>query len=78
VPVAHIDHLKEDKLGRASMAEEVRLEDDSMIFKISGVQSQAKTVTILVRASNNLVNLSNLSLRSSMKPRDPFMTPFAS
>lgn len=55
VPVAHIDHLKEDKLGSASLVAEEKLEDDSAILKISGVPNASKTVTVLVRGSNGLV-----------------------
>jgi len=55
IPVAHIDHLKEDKLGKADLCEEERLSDDSNVFKITGVPNHAKTVSILCRGSNQLV-----------------------
>lgn len=35
-PVAHIDYLKEDKLGYADKCYEEHLSDDSVIFKIEG------------------------------------------
>lgn len=54
VPVAHIDHLTPDKLGKAAMIEEVTLSDDSKVLKVSGVANN-KTVSILVRGSNNLL-----------------------
>ncbi|EGR31892.1 hypothetical protein IMG5_100420 [Ichthyophthirius multifiliis] len=55
IPVAHIDHLTDNKLGRANLCEDVKLEDDSRLLKITGVQAKANTVTILVRGSNTLV-----------------------
>jgi len=55
VPIAHIDQLKEDKLGKADLCEEERLSDESMVFKITGVPNKSQTVTILVRGSNGLI-----------------------
>lgn len=37
------------------MCGEERLNDDSMIFKISGISTESKTVSLLVRGSNELV-----------------------
>jgi len=54
IPVAHIDHLTADKLGKAALIEELSLSDDSKILKVSGVPN-SKTITILVRGSNHLV-----------------------
>jgi T-complex protein 1 subunit delta len=54
IPVAHIDHLTADKLGKADLIEEVSLSDDSKILKVSGTKN-SKTITILVRGSNHLV-----------------------
>lgn len=55
VPVANIDSLKEDKLGKAKLCTEERLDNDSVIFKITGVPNSSQTVSILVRGSNGLV-----------------------
>jgi T-complex protein 1 subunit delta len=55
IPVAHIDNLTPEKLGRADLCAEDRLNDDSIIFKIMGVPNEAKTVSILVRGSNRLL-----------------------
>ena len=55
VPVSHVDHLSAEKLGKAQTVEEVTLTDESRVLKISGVDSKAKTVTLLVRGSSNLV-----------------------
>lgn len=53
-PVAHIDHLKSEKLGLADLVEEVSLGEEKVV-KVSGIKNPGKTVTILVRASNTLV-----------------------
>lgn len=53
-PVAHVDSLTPDKLGSADLVEEVDLEGKK-ITKITGVQNSGKTVTLLLRGSNNLV-----------------------
>jgi len=54
IPVAHVDHLTPDKLGKAGMIEEVTLSDDSKVLKVTGVHG-AKTMSILCRGSNGLV-----------------------
>jgi len=54
IPVSHIDHLTPEKLGKAALIEEVSLSDESKILKVTGV-TNAKTVTILCRGSNQLV-----------------------
>jgi len=48
--------LTPEKLGKAGLIEEASLSDDSKILKITGVQG-AKTVSVLVRGSNQLVTL---------------------
>lgn len=55
VPVAHVDQLTPEKLGTAKLIEEVTLSDDSKVLKVTGVNPNAKTVTLLIRGSNNLV-----------------------
>ena len=61
-PVAHIDHLTPNKLGKAILAEEISMSDGSKLAKISGkikiisgVPNNQKTVSILVRGSNHLL-----------------------
>jgi len=54
IPVAHIDHLTPEKLGQAETIKEESLSDDSKIVRITGVKSN-KTVSVLIRGSNNLV-----------------------
>lgn len=54
VPIAHIDNMTPEKFGFAELCEEVRLGDDSKIFKITGVKNN-QTVSVLTRGSNGLV-----------------------
>eukprot|EP00483_Globobulimina_turgida_P002264 UN02266 len=53
-PVASADHLTEDKLGWALLAEEVYT-SGGRIVEITGVANPGKTVSVLIRGSNNLV-----------------------
>ena len=41
-----------EKLGKAERVENVSLNEDSKVLKITGVPSKAKTVTIFCRGSN--------------------------
>jgi T-complex protein 1 subunit delta len=54
-PVAHIDHFTAEKLGTASLVEEVNYGGDKKIVKVTGCPNQSKTVSILLRGSNQLV-----------------------
>merc|ERR1719384_2467982 len=53
-PVASVDHLSEDKLGSAKLAEELYTPGGRCV-KITGVANPGKTVSVLIRGSNNLV-----------------------
>lgn len=55
VPIPHIDQFTNDKLGTADLVEEVSAGSDKKIIKVTGCPSQNKTVSILVRGSNQLV-----------------------
>mmetsp|Transcript_35325 Transcript_35325/g.34355 ORF Transcript_35325/g.34355 Transcript_35325/m.34355 type:complete len:359 (+) Transcript_35325:540-1616(+) len=55
IPVAHIDHFTKEKLGFAELIEEVTTGGDRKVVKVTGCQKQTKTVSILLRASNQLV-----------------------
>ena len=55
VPVAHVDQLKADKLGTANLVEECSAGGSSKIVKVTGCPNQSKTVSILLRGSNQLV-----------------------
>jgi len=54
-PVAHIEQLVPEKLGKADLIEEVTLSDGARVLKISGVNKNSKTMTVLLRGSNQLV-----------------------
>jgi T-complex protein 1 subunit delta len=55
VPVAHVDHFTTEKLGAAELVEEVAFGGDRKIVKMTGCPNQGKTVSILLRGSNQLV-----------------------
>ena len=55
-PIAHIDGMHPDKLGHADFVNYELQDDGSKILKITGIAHKSKTVSILVRGSNNLVN----------------------
>ncbi len=53
-PVAHPESFSAEHLGAADLVETVSMGDDK-ITRFQGVKNQGKTVTILVRGSNDLV-----------------------
>jgi T-complex protein 1 subunit delta len=53
-PVAHVDHFNAEKLGRAALVSEVDV-GEKKIVKITGCPNENKTVSILLRGSNQLV-----------------------
>jgi len=55
IPVPHIDQFTKDKLGTAELVEEVSAGSDKKVIKVTGCPAQNKTVSILVRGSNQLV-----------------------
>jgi len=55
-PVAHVDSLTPEKLGSASLAEEVTIAgSNSRVVKMTGIVNMGRTITILMRGSNKLV-----------------------
>eukprot|EP00743_Colponemidia_sp_Colp-15_P000414 GILK01000475.1.p1 GENE.GILK01000475.1~~GILK01000475.1.p1 ORF type:complete len:541 (-),score=111.00 GILK01000475.1:105-1727(-) len=54
-PVAHVDAFTADKLGHADLVEESQIGGSGKVVKITGVPGSGKTVSILVRGSNQLV-----------------------
>jgi hypothetical protein len=54
LPVAHVDHLKPEKLGSADLVEEVEV-GKGRVVKVTGIQNKGRTTTVLLRASNKLV-----------------------
>lgn len=54
-PIAHVDALKEDKLGGAAVCEEVSAGGKARVVKITGITNPGKSITVLLRGSNSLV-----------------------
>jgi T-complex protein 1 subunit delta len=55
-PVAHPDQMAEDKLGSAERVADVLMEGGSTkVVKFTGVQNPGKTMTVLLRGSNDFV-----------------------
>ena len=55
-PIAHPDQLAAEKLGSAEMVADVWMEGaSSKVVKFTGVRNPGKTVTVLLRGSNELV-----------------------
>lgn len=55
IPVPHVDQFTKDKLGSAGLVEEVSSGMNNKIVKVTGCPEKSKTVSILVRGSNQLV-----------------------
>ena len=53
-PVAHVDQLTPDKLGKAELVNSVQCGGDKMV-KITGIENMGNTVSVLCRGSNKLV-----------------------
>ena len=53
-PIAHVDQMKTEKLGKAALVEEVPV-GGSKVVKFSGIENQANTSCVLLRGSNKLV-----------------------
>jgi len=54
-PIAHIDHLKPDMLGKADLVVEESAGGSAKIVKVTGCPNQGETVSVLLRGSNQLV-----------------------
>ncbi|XP_039143354.1 T-complex protein 1 subunit delta [Dioscorea cayenensis subsp. rotundata] len=54
LPIANIEHFREEKLGFADCVEEVSV-GEGKIVKITGIKDMGRTMTVLVRGSNQLV-----------------------
>jgi len=78
-PIAHIDGLSKEKLGHADLVEHEMQSDGNRVLKVTGIKNMGKTVSMLIRGSNNLVNSINFNvyfLRLLMRQTDHFMMPF--
>ena len=54
-PVADIEHFTKEKLGTAGLVQEITTGGEGKIVKITGCPNSGKTVSILLRGSNQLV-----------------------
>ncbi|MQM20339.1 hypothetical protein Taro_053359 [Colocasia esculenta] len=54
LPIANIEHFREEKLGFADCVEEVSV-GEGKIVKIMGIKDMGRTTTVVVRGSNQLV-----------------------
>ena len=54
LPIANIEHFREEKLGFAECVEEASI-GDGKIVKITGIKNMGRTTTVLVRGSNQLM-----------------------
>ena len=55
VPVPHVDQFTKEKLGSADLVEEISEGQESKYIKVTGCPKQSKTVSNLIRGSNQLV-----------------------
>lgn len=54
-PVAHVDSFTADKLGSADLVEETSVGPSTRVVKVTGVANPGRTISMLVRGSNQLV-----------------------
>ncbi|GFR45499.1 hypothetical protein Agub_g6885 [Astrephomene gubernaculifera] len=54
LPIAHVDHMKPEKLGAAALVEEVEV-GKGRVVKITGIANKGRTATVLLRGSNKMV-----------------------
>lgn len=54
LPIAHVDHMRPEKLGHAALCEETDLGKGGKVVKITGIQQSGRTATVLLRGSNKL------------------------
>ena len=55
VPIPSIEQFIAEKLGKATLCQEVSVGGERKVTKITGCAVQDKTVSILVRGSNQLI-----------------------
>lgn len=54
LPIAHVDHIRPEKLGHAGLVEEVDIGGGKLV-KVTNVKNKGKTATVLLRGSTKLV-----------------------
>jgi len=55
VPIAHVDQFTPDKLASADLCEEADMGGNKKMIRVSGVKVPSKTLSILIRSSNQLL-----------------------
>jgi T-complex protein 1 subunit delta len=53
LPIAHVDHMKPEKLGHAGLVEEMDV-GRGKVVKFTGIENQGRTATVLLRGSNRM------------------------
>ncbi|MEW5302171.1 MAG: hypothetical protein WDW36_004976 [Sanguina aurantia] len=54
LPIAHVDHMKPEKLGSAGLVEDLEV-GRGRVVQITGIANKGRTATVLLRGSNKLV-----------------------
>lgn len=54
LPIAHVDHVRPEKLGIAELVEEISI-GKSRVVKVTGIKNPGATATVLLRGSNKLI-----------------------
>ena len=54
LPIAHVDHMRPEKLGRAALVEEAEV-GRGKVVKVTGVEGKGRTATVLLRGGNRQV-----------------------
>eukprot|EP00199_Chlamydomonas_sp_CCMP681_P000898 CAMPEP_0119110492 /NCGR_PEP_ID=MMETSP1180-20130426/30097_1 /TAXON_ID=3052 ORGANISM="Chlamydomonas cf sp, Strain CCMP681" /NCGR_SAMPLE_ID=MMETSP1180 /ASSEMBLY_ACC=CAM_ASM_000741 /LENGTH=531 /DNA_ID=CAMNT_0007096859 /DNA_START=18 /DNA_END=1613 /DNA_ORIENTATION=+ len=54
LPMAHVDHMRAEKLGTAGLVEEIEV-GKGRVVKVTGITNKGRTATVLLRGSNKLV-----------------------
>ncbi|CAL5224628.1 g7345 [Coccomyxa viridis] len=54
LPIAHVDHMRPEKLGHAKLVEEETV-GKGKVVKVTGIENPGRSATVLLRGSNKLV-----------------------
>ncbi|GAB4820845.1 hypothetical protein N2152v2_007891 [Parachlorella kessleri] len=54
LPIAHVDHMRPEKLGRADLVEEMEA-GKGRVVKVTGIKDKGRTATVLLRGSSKQV-----------------------
>ncbi|GBG89754.1 hypothetical protein CBR_g49606 [Chara braunii] len=67
LPISNIDHFRSEKLGHASLVEEVPA-GTGKVVKITGIKNMGRTTTVIIRGSNQLVIPYTLAENAGLNP----------